>query len=143
MNTMDKKEYSALMEDLRHRAEGLSKNKQSPMSDQIDELLPEKVDLILHELEVHQIELELQNEELRCAQLELEHVRARYFDLYDLAPVGYFTLGENGVILEANLMAAILLDLDRKLLSGKPIHEFVADEDQDIYYFHCKQLLET
>jgi len=64
---------------------------------------------LIHELRVHQIELEMQNEELRRAQAELDASWARYFDLYDLAPAGYFTLSEEGLILEANLTAATLL----------------------------------
>ena len=64
---------------------------------------------IEEDLRIHQIELTMQNEELRQAQREIEASRARYFDLYDLAPVGYFTVSEKGLILEANLTAASLL----------------------------------
>jgi PAS domain-containing protein len=72
-------------------------------------LSPEEARPVFHELRVHQIELEVQNDELRRAQAELEVARARYFDLYDLAPVGYCTVSEKGLILEANLTAATLL----------------------------------
>ncbi|WP_160316150.1 HD domain-containing phosphohydrolase [Acetobacterium bakii] len=145
MDNLDGKSKVCLtsMKDLRHQAEELITKKQSWLSNDLLPIVPENIGRILHELEVHQIELELQNEELRCAHLELDHARARYFDLYDLAPVGYLTLSENGLILEANLMTAILLGLDRKLLKGNPIQEFVAFEDQDIYYFYRKHLLET
>jgi PAS domain S-box-containing protein len=98
---------------------------------------------VLHELRVHQIELEMQNEELRRAQLELDAVRERYFDLYDLAPVGYCTLSEPGLILEANLTAAKLLGVARGALVRQPLSRFVFPEDQDIHYRHFKQLLET
>src|SRR5450631_383838 len=97
----------------------------------------------LHELRVHQIELEMQNEELRRTQEELESSRARYFDLYDLAPVGYFTLSEQGLILEANLTGAKLLGVARGALVKQPLSRFVLREDQDIYYLHRKALLET
>jgi two-component system, cell cycle sensor histidine kinase and response regulator CckA len=94
-------------------------------------------------LRVHQIELEMQNEELRRTQEELEVSRARYFDLYDLAPVGYFTLSEQGLILEANLTAAKLLGVARGALVKQPLSKFILREDQDIHYRRRKQLLET
>ncbi|OGV48144.1 MAG: hypothetical protein A2X49_16085 [Lentisphaerae bacterium GWF2_52_8] len=98
---------------------------------------------LLHELQVHQIELEMQNEELRWAQTELDAARARYFDLYDLAPVGYCTISEQGLILEANLTAATMLGVARGALVKQPISRFILKEDQDIYYLHRKQLFET
>ena len=98
---------------------------------------------VLHELRVHQIELEVQNEELRRAQAELEVSMARYFDLYDLAPVGYFTLSENGLILEANLTAANLMNMDRSKLVNNPLSRYILSEDADIYYQHQKKLIET
>jgi PAS domain S-box-containing protein len=97
----------------------------------------------LHELRVHQIELEMQNEELRRTQEELEVSRTRYFDLYDLAPVGYFTLSEKGLILEANLTAAKLLGVPRNALVKQPLSRFIFPGDQDIHYQHRKQLLAT
>lgn len=97
----------------------------------------------LYELRVHQIELEMQNEELRAIQAELEDSRARYFDLYDLAPVGYCTLSRQGLILETNLTAASLLGLVRSELIQKPISRFILKEDQDIYYLHRKKLFRT
>ena len=106
-------------------------------------LTPEEARRTLHELQVHQIELEMQNEELRRAQAELNATRARYFDLYDLAPVGYCTLSEKGLILEANLTAATILGVARGVLVNKPITRFILKDDQDIYYLYRKQLLET
>jgi len=103
----------------------------------------EEAGRLIHELQVHQIELELQNEELRRAQGELEASRARYFDLYDLAPVGYFSLGEQGLILEANLAGADLLGLARRDLIHQPISRYIFPEDQDVYYRHRRQSLET
>jgi len=98
---------------------------------------------VIHELKVHQIELEAQNEELHRAQENLEVLHARYFDLYDLAPVGYCTLTEKGLILEANFTAAYLLDVTRRELKKQPIFRFIFRDDQDIYYLSKKQLLET
>jgi PAS domain S-box-containing protein len=98
---------------------------------------------MLHELGVHQIELEMQNDELRRAQLELEDSRARYFKLYDLAPVGYCTLNDAGQILQANLAAATLLGMARGELVRQTITRFVARADQDCYYLQYKQLGNT
>ena len=109
----------------------------------LDTLSPEETRQTLHELRVHQIELEMQNEELRRAQAELDAARARYFDLYDLAPVGYCTLSEPGLILEANLTAVTLLGVARGALVKQPLSRFILKEDQDIYYLHRKQLFET
>jgi PAS domain S-box-containing protein len=92
---------------------------------------------------VHQIELEMQNEELRRTQVELDVARARYFDLYDLAPVGYCTVSENGVILEANLTAATLLGMARGALIKQRLTRFILPEDQDSYYRYHKHLLEA
>jgi len=104
---------------------------------------PKEMQKLVHQLQVHQVELEMQNEELRRTQFELETARLRYFDLYDLAPVGYCTLSEHGLILEANLMAAKLFDTSRADLVDKPISSFISKGDQDIYYLHRKRLIAT
>ena len=96
---------------------------------------------LIHELRVHQVELEMQNEELREAQLALAVTRDRYFDLYDLAPVGYCTINEFGLIKEANLTAASLFGMTRCVLIKQPISRRILKEDQDIYYLHHKQLM--
>jgi two-component system cell cycle sensor histidine kinase/response regulator CckA len=98
---------------------------------------------LIHELRVHQIELKMQNEELRRIQRELEKARDRYSHLYDFAPVGYFTVSENGIVMEANLTAVTLLGVERSALVGSPFSRFVLREDQDILYFHRKRLFET
>ncbi len=104
---------------------------------------PDDAQRLFHELQVHQIELEMQNEELRRTQVELQASRARYFDLYNLAPVGYLTLSEQGLILEANLTAATLLGMERSRLVKQPISRFIFPEDQDLYYLCRNQLFET
>jgi PAS domain S-box-containing protein len=122
---------------LRRRAEAIA---QDNAADALEDPDPRSA---LHELRVHQIELEMQNEELRRAREELEASRARYFDLYDMAPVGYLTIGEPGLILEANLTAAKLLGVARGALVKQPLPSFILPEDQDILYLHRKKLLET
>lgn len=97
---------------------------------------------LLHELEVHQIELEMQNEELHRIQEELEVSQLRYFDLFDLAPVGYIVLNEKKIIEDANFTVSTLFGVDRSALIEKPITRFIFSEDQDIFYHHCQLLLE-
>lgn len=94
-------------------------------------------------LRLHQTELEVQNEELRRAQLSLEVSRQRYFELYDLAPAGYLTLSGQGLIHHANLTAATLLGVERHQLEEKPFTRYIVPDDQDIFY-HCrKKLVDT
>jgi signal transduction histidine kinase len=85
----------------------------------------------------------MQNEELRRAQEEVATSRARYFDLYELAPMAYLTLSEKGLILEANLTAANLLAVERSQLVKQPLFRFIVPDDQDIYYMHLKRLRAT
>ena len=128
---------------LRRQAEALARENAAPLPKNIAAMSPEEIGKTLHELHVHQIELELQNEELRRTQTELETSRARYFDLYDLAPVGYCTLSQEGLILEANLTAATLLGVTRGRLVGRPLTRFIFAADQEIYYRNRNQLFET
>ncbi len=139
----DKTERAALAAELRRLAEETYLNRAPALPENPAALPPEELKRILHELRVHQIELEMQNEELRRAQAELDAQRERYFDLYDLAPAGYFTVSEKGIILQANLTAAKQLGAPRNTLAGRPFSQFILKEDQDIYYRHRKQLFET
>ena len=98
---------------------------------------------LLHELQVHQIELEMQNEELRRTQLALEAARSRYADLYDQAPVGYLSVGDTGLIEEMNLTAANLLGLPRSNLIQQALSRFIVPDSQDVYYLFSKRLMGT
>ena len=95
------------------------------------------------DLRAHQIELEMQNEELRRTQEKLDASRTRYFDLYDLAPVGYVTISETGLILEANITAANLLGIARDDLVKLRFSRFILNEYQGTFYLLRKQILET
>jgi PAS domain S-box-containing protein len=109
----------------------------------VADLSQKEIRRLLHELQVHQIELEMQNEELRRAQIELEESRDRYVDLYDFAPVGYVTLDKKGFIVEANLTAARLLGKDRKSLIKQPLSRFIPADEQARYYLYRRQVLAT
>jgi len=130
-------------ETLRERAQREAQVRPGLLRDELSGLSAEAGSRLLHELRVHQIELELQNDELRRSQEELGESQARYFDLYDLAPVGYVTIGEKGLVLEANLTIAGLLDVARSTLVKQPWTRFIFHEDQDVYLVHRKQLLQS
>jgi PAS domain S-box-containing protein len=142
MKTNDKQPDAAA--ELRQRAEAAFREKAATATpESLAALTPEAARQLLHELQVHQIELEMQNEELRRAQLELDAARTRYFDLYDLAPVGYCTLNETGLILEANLTLATELGVARGVLVSQPFSRFIHKEDARRFYLLGKQLLAT
>ena len=121
---------------LRNKAEEAVRSKTTPLPGQPGTPSSEADRVVWHELQVHQIELEMQNEELRRVQAELELSHARYFDLYDLAPVGYVSLSEHSLIVEANLSFAAMLGLPRSQLVNQPLSRFILPENQDIYYQH-------
>jgi PAS domain S-box-containing protein len=125
---------------LRLRAEDrLKENKleTGPISNEVDQKK------LIHELQVHQIELEMQNEELKRARGETDEILAKYTDLYDFAPIGYLTFDEKAFILELNLTAAQLLGVERSLLFNRPFSSFIQREFQDRFYFHLQEVLES
>lgn len=121
---------------LREQAEKLLSGKKRD----IQNILTEDVRKLIHELHVYQIELEMQNEELRKAQMEIEKSRTKYASLYDLAPVGYFTFNRKGVILEVNLTGAKLLDIERHFLIRGPFIFYVTVESRPIFHSHCHKV---
>ncbi|TXT41460.1 MAG: PAS/PAC and GAF sensor-containing diguanylate cyclase/phosphodiesterase [Comamonadaceae bacterium] len=111
--------------------------------DPTEALSPQAMRELLHELQVHQIELELQNEELRDTQAALDSSRAMYFDFYELAPVGYLTVNERGLIKQANLTSSSLIGVLREALIERPITDFIHQQDQDTYYLFRQRLMEA
>ena len=89
---------------------------------------------LIHDLRVHQIELEIQNEELRESQLKLEDSQRKYFDLYNFAPDGYFTLDRDGIILEVNLSGASLLGIGRQDLYQSAFIRYIVPEYRNEFH---------
>lgn len=112
----------------------LSKAKK-PVSDKHDNNVDfESVQRLVHLLQVHQIELEHQNEELRIAHAELEVSRNKYVNLFDFSPIPYFTLDPDGIIREVNLSASKMFEIDRKKLIGKHFITFILSDERDIFH---------
>ncbi|MEI7432603.1 MAG: histidine kinase dimerization/phospho-acceptor domain-containing protein, partial [Betaproteobacteria bacterium] len=126
---------------MRQQAEDIVRNNAEPTRENFAALSADQSWELLHELRVHQIELEMQNEELRLSQVALDTARERYFDLYELAPVGYCTLSEQGMILQANLTASTLLVRNRNELFNQAFSHFIHKDDQDCYFLKRKQLI--
>lgn len=123
---------------LRAEAEARLKNRLSKIPLQEDGT---DIHRLVYELHVHQIELEMQNDELRRARVELEESLNRYVDFYDFSPVGYITLNDNGTISEVNLTGAALLGVERKNLLHRRFDHFVSTENFDNWNRHFRSVL--
>jgi hypothetical protein len=138
----DKSQSTEAAELRRHAEEELkAKTAKTPPSRSEAEL-----QRLLHELEVHQIELEMQNEELRQARAEREEMEAllgKYSDLYDFAPVGYFNLDQGGIIRAVNLTGAGFLGIARSLLIGRRLDIFISDETRPVFHDFLDKVFES
>ncbi|MDD5140631.1 MAG: PAS domain S-box protein [Verrucomicrobiales bacterium] len=134
-----RRKTSASPQRLRTRAERLMGTTRHDVA----QMPVDDVQRLVHELQVHQIELEMQNDELRRTQVELEQARDRYADLYDFAPSAYLTLNAQGEILEANLNAGELLGLERGRLIHQKFTRFIATEAQDTFYLLCQRVFSS
>ncbi|MCG6878359.1 MAG: PAS domain-containing protein, partial [Deltaproteobacteria bacterium] len=136
MKTGSKQSYK---NELRRRAEAFINKNPSAMR----KVPPADVKKLIEDLQIHQVELEMQNEELRRAQLELEAARDKYADLYDFAPIGYLTLDETARIRDVNLTGADLLGSPKSKLLNMKFSAFILPESQDDFYFHMQRLWQT
>ena len=103
----------------------------------------EKSKAIEQNLRKHQIELQMQIEEFRVHQEELETLRRKYFDIYHLSPVGQLTLNKKGLIIESNLTARNILGVLANKLMGQSFDKFISPKDQDIYYLYKEKIIES
>jgi diguanylate cyclase (GGDEF)-like protein/PAS domain S-box-containing protein len=131
------------MPGLQQRAETVLQHSGIPLSKTAGTIWHAALQQTLHDLQVHRIELEMQNDELRRKQHDLDTLQASYFDFYDMAPVGYCTVNESGLIDRANLTTAALLGMDRALLEEQKITRFIFPDDQDIFYLMCQRIIGT
>ncbi|MGV7229937.1 MAG: PAS domain-containing protein, partial [Nitrospirales bacterium] len=131
-----KKNPSVNPKTLRQQAEAAHETSRS----QVKKMSLPEIQHLVHELQVHQIELEMQNEELRHTQLDLQQARDRYATLFDFTPVGYATLDGDGRILEANLTLCHLVGVLRKTILYEKFEEFVDPEDQPAFRLHLETL---
>jgi PAS domain S-box-containing protein len=124
---------------LRRKAEEMLR--ESP--DRIPDIPRADIHKLLHELSLYQVELEMQNDELRRSQAAIEESRERYTDLYDFAPVGYMTLDEKGVIVELNLTAAGLLGVERNHLLNRTFLARIDPDSREAFYLHQRRVLRS
>jgi PAS domain S-box-containing protein len=134
--TDDHKRKPEGLEELRSRAERILQ-RLAPDQDPAT-LSAKELGTIVYELQVHQTELEMQNEELRNAQHALAQARDKYADLYEFAPLGYFTLDRNGVILDVNVRGAHMVGREKRVLIKKPFITLIPSDDHATFYTHLK-----
>jgi PAS domain S-box-containing protein len=120
-----------------------AREKAAQKPDNLLDLSPEEIRQLAHKLLVQQIEIEMQNERLRRTQGELEATLERYCNCYEMAPVGYLTLNDKGIILESNPIAAVFLNKARDEIVSQPLARFIFSEDHDIYYHHSNLVAKT
>ena len=140
MSRHDKKSpRSKQTDDLRKRAE-----KNIPGSaDSTGKMSAPEIQKLVHELHVHQIELEMQNEALRQSQAETAESQYKYSDLFDFAPAGYFTLDKKGRIIEANVTGASLLGAEKRSLAKQPFQRFITPGHFSIFQSHLQKAHES
>ena len=126
-------------ENLRIRAEQFLTAK----GGEFDKTSPAAIKKLVLDLKMYQMQLEMQNEELQRAQETITQARDRYADLYDFAPVGYFTLDRKGKIVEANLAGAQLLGVERDLLVNQSSFRWVEPESREICRTHYRKVFEN
>ncbi len=107
----------------------------------VKKIPPSDVQNLIEDLQIHQVELEMQNQELRQAQLKIEAVRDKYTNLYDFAPVGYFTINDKRIIMEANLTVASMLGVERSNLIGNHLSKFITEDTADVFHLGINHLI--
>ena len=123
----------------------LRKKAELVVHNQYDNIITKDIDVdeVIYELRVHQVELEMQNEELIKTQIRLEDSQRKYFDLYNFAPDGYFTLDKDGIILEANLKGASLLGIERHKLYKTAFIQYITPDYRNKFHHHIHRVLEN
>jgi signal transduction histidine kinase len=122
---------------------GLAPEHLQPAADSLEGVIPEKAARLIHELEIHQVELKLQNEEFLRAKEDLEVLKEKDSRFFDLVPVGLLTLDQLGVIGEANFIAAEKLGADKSALVGRQLYSWIIPQDRDLLHLHLKSVFET
>ncbi len=140
-----KKQLLNELAELRQRIAELEKSEsiRKQAEKTLQELPTENIQSHVHEMQTHQIELEMQNEELRRIQSELEEAHNKYADLYDFAPIGYFTFDKNGLIIDINLTGANMLGIEKYFLIRTPFFRYVALGSRDIFHQHFNRVFRT
>jgi len=124
-----------------HHLRDDAEKKLSESSDTFTKIKSKMPEELVHELQIHQIELEMMNDELRMTNLALESARDRYVKLYDSAPVGYFTFTHEALISEVNLTGTFMLGVDRRKLVNNRFRAFVSSQDFDLWDSHFMKVL--